>query len=98
MERLNNNYDYVNIKKEDLKTIKETLDNLTLDTSRINCFASLTDDQAERISEYDSNLSENLFSLADAIRVYANMIDDKVRTIYHVVSSEANNPKINHNE
>ena len=95
MERLKNNYDYENLEMEKKQKL---LNDITLDTSRLSCFASLTDDEADKVSEYDSDLSEILFSLADAIKVYANMIDDKVRKIYNVISSEANNPKNNHNE
>ncbi len=95
MERLKNNYDYENLEMGEMQKL---LNDITLDTSRLSCFASLTDDEADKVSEYDSDLSEILFSLADAIKVYANMIDDKVRKIYNVISSEANNPKNNHNE
>lgn len=92
MKRFNNN-DYVKMSREE---IQDTLNDITLDTSRLTCFALITDDEAEKVSEYNSELSEILFSLADAIKVYANKIDDKVVKICHTLS-ENKDPKNNHN-
>ena len=94
MERLKNNYDYVKMSREEMQKL---LNDITLDTSRLSCFASLTDDEADKVSEYDSNLSEILFSLADAIKVYANKIDDKVGQLYNAILSDSQDPKNNHN-
>ena len=95
MERLNNNYDYVKMSREE---IQKTLNDITLDTSRLSCFALITDDEADKVSEYNSELSEILFSLADAIKMYANKIDDKVGKIYDAILSDNKDPINNHNE
>lgn len=62
--------------------IQDQLDAITLDTSRISCFACFIDDEADKVSDYDNDLSEQLFSLADALKVYAKQIDDKVIKLY----------------